>query len=272
MTIKTRNRINLFLTFMSLTIVIAAIIFTVFLQFTGHFAFPPDILRLPFSSFFLTKFDFRAVLIAINLFPAFCFIIFLYMNIEFENTQSTEIIYLSFFLIACLTETARLFFPFFNLWNSNVSLAVYSSNVVLFGRILAPLSLFFMTLFAKTESRQYIEQNIIILIVISAYIIMILPLDTTSPQVLGFFKCGYFMFFKYIRLLILIAAIITQTIFTAQDKNRQRFTIRLSLICAGYMILCNTYNFLMAALGATGIFIGTILYLKSIHSMYLWND
>ena len=272
MTIKTRNRINFFLTFLSLALVITTTIFTVFLQSTGHFASPPDIPYFPFDSFFLTRFDFKAVVIAINLFPAFCFSIFLYMNIEFENTQSTEIIYLSIFLIACLTEAARLLFPFFNLWGSNISLSIYASNIVLFGRILAPLSIFFMALFTKTESRQYIEQNIMILIVISAYLTMVLPLDTTSTQALGFFNCGYFTFFKYTRIAIFMAAIITQAILAVQDKTRQRVTLRLSLICTGYIILCDAYNFLMTIAGATLLFLGTLFYLKNIHSIYLWND
>ena len=150
MTIKTRNRINLFLIFISLTLLVFIGILIPFLYTTGKLAVPADIPYVKFQQYFLTRFNFTAVLFSIFIFPLYSFIMLLYLNVEFEKTQSTEIIYFSIFLIACLAEPVRMCFPFFDLWHTKTHLALVASTIMLSGRILAPLSLISDVIYNKT--------------------------------------------------------------------------------------------------------------------------
>lgn len=272
MTIRTRNRINFFLIFISLSVIVLIGILLPFHFFTGKLAAPTDIPYTQFQNFFLTRFSFFAVLISIAVFPIYAFIMLLYMNIEFEKTQSTEIIYFSIFLIACLIEPVRLTFPFNNLWHTEANLSLFSSTLTMFGRILAALSLLFAVIYNKTESRQYVEQNILLLFVVSIYISLLMPFNTQKPLPLCHLDFGYNTVFVYSQLALFSAAILTQLIPFLQDTKQHSFPYGMLLLCAGYISLCNAHNILLLAVGTVLLFAGSISYLKVLHKQYLWND
>lgn len=272
MTIRTRNRINFFLIFISLSVIASIGILLPFHFFSGKLSVPTDIPYTQLQNFFLTRFNFFAVLISIAVFPVYAFIMLLYMNIEFEKTQSTEIIYFSIFLIACLIEPVRLTFPFNNLWHAETSLSLFSSTLTMFGRILATLSLLFAVIYNKTESRQYVEQNLLLLFVVSIYISILMPFNTQNALPLCHLDFGYNTVFIYSQLALFAAAILTQLIPFLQDTKQHPFPFGMILLCGGYTCLCNTYNFLLLIAGTALLFTGSISYLKALHTMYLWND
>ena len=272
MTIKTRNRINLFLIFISLTLLVFIGILIPFLYTTGKLAVPADIPYVKFQQYFLTRFNFTAVLFSIFIFPLYSFIMLLYLNVAFATTQSTDITYFSLLLIACLAEPVRLCFPFFDLWHTKTHLALVASTVMLSGRILAPLSLLFAVIYNKTESRHYVDQNIPALSVVSIYIPVLLPFNHPKQLPLCQLEYGYPKVFTSSQHALFLAAIITQTISFFQDKSQRTFPYGMILMCTGYLFLCSAYSFLLLGTGTVLLFTGSMSYLKALHKMYLWND
>ena len=114
MTIKTRNRLIIFFSIFSLILLLGMSSLFVISLISNKFVPATEHTYTLFQNFFLTKFNFLTVVISIFVFLMYVSVSFLYINFEFEKTQSTEIIYFSLFLIGCLTESFRLFIPCLN--------------------------------------------------------------------------------------------------------------------------------------------------------------
>ena len=275
MTIKTRNTVILFLTFFSLCLLLSAAFLTGIKLFFCNFCLPPTP-RISgahtfLQDFLLTQCRFLPVVLSIFIFIVYVFVSLLSINVEFEKTQSTEIVYFSLFLIACSFESARLLFPLFALWQRASSAAVLSSRIVIFARTLAPLSLLFASVYGSSEYRQYTEQNVLILFIAALSLAMFAPLNTAEILFVCRIKTGYesmFSIMQFIVLAIAVAAHITKSVVSGKQK---KLPAAAALISAGYVMVCGASNYLLLAAGSAALILGTFLYLKNLHNKYLWS-
>lgn len=275
MTLKSRNR--LFLAFFIISLVCSLVYasFYIYALVTKRVV-PPEGTVRPLALFegrVLFSYSFVASLISITLFIVYVPIGMFVLLSGFEKTQSIEVIYFSGFLIGCFTEGIRIILPLFGLWKTYTSLFIFTGRLVFAGRVLASLSLLFAAIFSETEQRQNVERNYIVLIVVSALLGMLTPLDTASIVSTCTVKWGYAKMFNAMRLLIFICTMIT-TVINAITKD----SVELKENAVGYALLLSGYSLLLAAdnyfilIIATILFgIGNVLYLRSIHTLYLWR-
>lgn len=271
MKIKTRNNIITFFMFVSMAVILTVGIISGLKIYTKTLYLPSYSPYRLWQGFFLTKFNYQSVFIAIFVILIYVFISFLFINISFEKTQSTEIIYLSLFLIGFLTEPVRLCFPLMNLWNMWPSFATDVSRFLLFGRLLAPFSLLFTVIYSNFESRQYVEQNLVILLAFSLSACLVATFNTNIIHPAGYVQFGLEGAFLLLRNSVLLFSIISQIIKSKQNHQTYHMPLGFFLMILGYIILINVYNYITLAVGTLCIFPGTVMYLKELHSQYLWN-
>ncbi|MCR5495598.1 MAG: hypothetical protein K6F15_08180 [Treponema sp.] len=271
MKLQTRNHLIIFLMFISMTLLIGAAVIFALDFFTGNISLPTYNPHTKLQNFIITRMEYKAVFISIFVFLLYVFTTLLYMNINFEKTQSTEIIYLTLFLTGILFESSRLLFPLLNLWQATTDTGIIATRILLFSRILCPLSLLFTITYSSFESRQYVEQNIIILAAFSIGSASFLPLNTCFVLPEGYVQPGLSAIYLIFKYLVLGFSFIANIIKNAQEQNKFSFPWGFILMILGYMILTETYCYLMLITGTICIFCGTYTFLKKLHSQYLWT-
>lgn len=268
MTIKTRNIFFLSLFALSSATLLIA---TAFLFYSIHekLLSPPSVFPIFHGLHFLmTAYSFPATLALIFFLLAFVTVTIIYLYIEFEKTQSTEIIFFALFLFGLLGESVRLMIPFFNLWGTLSSALFIVGRITLFSRILAPASLLFVAVMNEANQRENIESNFFMLIILSLWLSFLIPLNT--PYLLPNFcvEWGMRKAFYIIRLLVLVTAIFSIFILANQSgKGEWGFAL---LIC-GYKFASSAMTILSAIIAGFLLAFGTSLYLTTLHKRYLWQ-
>ncbi|MBP3708924.1 MAG: hypothetical protein J6I73_00735 [Treponema sp.] len=206
----------------------------------------------------------------------FLFLIFsssaiLYLYIQFEKTQSIEVIFFAVFLIGCTSEAMRLYVPFFNLWHSFSTFLIFIGRVVLFGRILAPAALLFDAVFSGTEQRQNVERNLVVLIVISIALSLLIPLNTAIVLPNFCVHWGSSKTFYIIRVLILVAAVLSVFVNTRTMGRKEKTSYGFLALTIGYEVCCLSTSVIAVIVGNLLLFVGTAVYLGSLHRRYLWQ-
>lgn len=275
MTLKTRNSLLLTLFFLSLS-------FALF--YTGAFIFacmndaliPPE---NPVRYFeLLTRHSFFSYSFDISLYGIAVFIAYVPLNAYiiwngFEKTQSTEVIYFTLFLLACLTEGVRLLLPMFGLWKSYTAFFHFVGRCVFAGRILAPFSLLFAALCSETDQRQSVDRNCALLILGSVLFAILVPLDTSTVTSTCTIWWGYRKLFVIIRVFIYLATFITIIVNAVKKDSHELKTnaAGFAILILGYSLLQASDNLAFLITSFSLFIIGNIVYLKSIHSLYMWS-
>ena len=272
MTIKIKNRLIFFLIFISMALIITGLLTTGIFFFTGHIAQPSSLPVLPLQSFFIFRYRFFCSLSSIFVLLAYSFITLIVINIEFEKTQSSEIIFLAIFFIGCFLESARLAFPIFNLWESKETASILASRLVLAGRVICTASILFSAAYSGTEYRQYVEQNIAIIFVLGLVIANFYPLNTNYVLPEGHFAWGFSNLLVTSQRFIMFLTFFLQLRLKKGDKKNRNLAAGILLLALGYSFLVSASNIFFLAGGALLIISGTHLYIKTLHSIYLWND
>jgi len=211
------------------------------------------------------------VVISIFLLLIYVFISYLYINVEFEKTQSTEIIYFSIFLMGCILEATRLAVPINDLWNSSSTLAIFCTRTVLLGRYISVFSLLLTVICSSQEYRQYVEQNIFILFVISLAISIFFPVNSGKIRNVCIMELGFHHVFQTGQVIIILLTWFSEFLQTITKKIKNKTPIGLILLSLGYFILREAFCYLFMAIGFLLLMLGTFIYLKDLHKQYLWN-
>ena len=274
MTLKTRNNfIKVFLS-VSLASVLLCLLTFIAALITHRIITPPNF-RIPviLNHIPFTKQSFIALMITflvIILYVPVCFFLLLKF---FENTQTTEIIFFTGFLIASLAETARFITICFGLWQSFSNMLIFAGNIVFFGRTLAPLSFLCAALLSDTAQRQDIERNYIIMLMVSIVFAVVIPMNTARIASTGLVTEGFIILINILRFLLLVTAVASFYI-TGIKKNSIEYKHLSSSSCLlliSYSILVSSDNYLFLALGTAGLITGTYRYLSSVHKLYMWS-
>ncbi len=271
MKIQTRNNIITFLMFISMALLISLGLIYGIELFQGRISTYPGNPYHFLQDYALFRLNFYAVVSSIFILAVYVFAFLLYINISFEKTRSTEIVYFSLFLIGCLMEPVRLLFSMLNLWDSCSFIAVAATRTIIFGRMLTPASLLFSVLYSNFESRQYEEQNILILVAFALGSALIAPLNSSFILPTGKVQTGLEGTFFCMRFLIFVISIIALTVKCRTSNMSASIPIGFSLLAIGYLLLTDSINFVQFGIGAPALWLGTYFYLKGLHSQYLWD-
>ena len=272
MTIKIKNRLVFLLIFISMALIITGLLTSGIFFFTGHIAEPTSLPVLPLQSFFIFRYHFFCPIASIFVLLIYTFVTLIIVNIEFEKTQSSEIIFLALFFTGCFFEAARLSFPFFNLWDSKETASILASRLVLAGRVICTTSILFSAAYSGTEYRQYVEQNIAIIFVLGLVIANFYPLNTSHVLPDGHFEWGFSNLLINAQRIILLLAFFLQLRLRKGDKTNIHIATGLLLLSLGYSFLVSSTNLFFLCFGTVFIVSGTHLYIKKLHNIYLWND
>ena len=199
------------------------------------------------------------------------FVLYVYLN--FEKTQSTEIIFFILFLVGVLLETTRISIPLFNLFNTYSSFLLFCSKASYFGRLLCLFSFFISSIASEATKRQDIERNLTITIALSLFIAILLPQNSGiishSYNVQTSFEAIMNGF--YISCILLT---LTSYILKAKINEHKEFIltgISQILILVGKHVLTFSESIIAIIIGSLLMIIGTKLYLDSIHKISLWE-
>lgn len=273
MTLKTRNIfIKIFLFTSLASVAITLLIFFISLH-TKSFINPPE-LRIPSFLNYIPFADKSITALIISFFilllyvPA-CFYLILHY---FENTQTSEIIFFTGFLFACLAEMARLITISLGLWLSFSNLLIFMGDIVLFGRTLAPLSFLCASLLSETSQRQDVERNYVIMILVSIVFAAVIPMNTARISSTGLVTEGFMSLINMFRFLLLLVAV-TSFLIHGYKKNKEHKYLAYSalLTLSGYSFLVSCDNYFFLILGTVALIAGTYKYLTSLHQIYMWG-
>ncbi len=271
MTIRTRNKIVYLLTIVSLALLLGFALLLGSRIYTGALAQPAPYSGGRFRNFPPARYSFPAVIAAILFFPLYVSAVLLYISVEFEKTQSTEIVYFSGYLVGCLSECGRLTFPIFSLWESYSLFAFFCGRIVLFGRILTPISLAFMSICSGERQRKNVEQNVLMLLITAAVVAAVIPVHTGTVLPDCRVKWGYSAVILTAHILIAAVTVASLIINDFMAGGGRQIPWDVITFMLGYEILCAAVNWLFAAAGAVLISAGTFAYLRRLHSRYLWD-
>ncbi len=271
MKIKTRNIIFSCLMFISLLTLVGYGIFFGIKLYTTGISLPSNIPESYPRGFFLTECNIYAIVASIFLLLIYDFAFLVFINVEFEKTQSTEIIYFVMFLFAVFMEHHRLITPFLNLWENANALEIFVTNTLILGRTVAPLSLLFSVIYSNSESRQYTEQTLIGIIVFSLFIAKLVPVNTNLVLPIGALRIGFGKMIYFMLMIVFIVAIISQLIKKILTHSNSKLFVSFIFLIIGYFIMIQSYSILTTILGTVPLFVGTYNYLRALHSQYLWN-
>ena len=270
MIIKVRNRILLCLTMLSITILVASALFAGIKIYYGINDFPYDFSVKVSKLFFLTPTVYSTIS---SVFILLIYVItsLFYISVQFEKTQSSEIIYFSLFLFSLLFEFVRIFIPCLNLYDSYSRITSIMSRRVLFSHVLSPLSLLYISIQNLPEHRQNVERNLTILLIISAMISVTVPLDSEKMTLTCRLKFGFereFLIFWGLFTLITFISLLQNNF---SENSKSKMPLGFLLLAFGYKILCTTPVLISILAGTVLLITGTVIFLKELHKKYLWD-
>ena len=274
MTLKLRNRLFIVLFVIAIACILAATAVWIS-ALLSHAVTPPSALRLPrfFTRFAFMRYHFAATVISIALLVVYVPTVVLIIYRAFENTQSSEIIFFSGFLLACLCEGSRILIPLYALGESFSQFQLFSGRILLIGRLLAPMSFIAAAIMSDTEHRQDIERNYMIMVAAATLFALITPLNTAELTTSCSIPWGFPRLVAIIRVFMILAA---STSFWINGYNHDSKELKfvagstIILFC-GYQLLAVADNFPCLVVGTVLLGCGTYLTLSKLHTLYMWK-
>lgn len=273
MTLKARNwifQIFLYISFASLIISLTVFFLTLArgtLAPLPSFRLPAFMSKLPFA-----KQNIVPTFISLFFLGLYVPVVLFYIFRYFENTQSSEIIFFSAFLFGILCEAARFYTICFNVWETFTNLLIFLGNIVLFGRIIAPLSFVCASILSESEQRQDIERNYMLVTVSSFIFAIVIPLNTAKISSTGLVIESSMALLNCARFILIILSAISFYIKSIRHANKDYIFAGnwMLALYLGYALLVSADNYLFMILGTGFLYTGTYFYLKTLHKMYMW--
>ncbi|MBQ0040280.1 MAG: hypothetical protein KBS64_07635 [Treponema sp.] len=270
MTIRIRNRLFLILFVVGLAFFAITLTLFAYGAFNGLLKIPGD----PYRAGNFLPFSFEAALSSILYLgfagPALAF--FIYRS--FEKTSSLEILFFSGVIISCIAEQSRILIAVLDLWHSSSKLLVTLGRISVTGKILAPLSLLFGSLFSSSEQLENAERNLFFLFATSCAFGFFYPINSCEIGSNCSVLYGMKSLFAVIRILILMTAIITTFINSYTPGARFRDNrhvygkcLGIVIFSGGLLVLFMCDSIVALAVGISLFTTGIVMYLKTMHYM-----
>ena len=274
MTLKIRNRFFKIFSFFSVCTVAAAAL-VLFTTTLGQKVMPPptEIRTIPtFAIEFFSKCSFPMTICSIFILLFFVIIAGIFAIMHFQKTQSTELIFFFAFLGGILCEAFRILIISLGLWVTFSDSLLILGKLILFGRVMAALSFFFASLLSETSRRNEVERNFLMLIVISALIAAITPLNTARITSTGMATIGFSKMYTTFKITIIVLCAL-MFLYNAIREEKPSFnwlSASFLVLFMGYEIMTNSDCAITTVTGTLLLYLGTTQYLLTLHKIYLW--
>lgn len=224
--------------------------------------------RVPF-----TGYSAWASVLSIAVFPLFSAASLFYILITFEKTQTIELTFFAACAFAVALESFRLLIPLGELWANANAVSVDISRIALFSRLFAMLSVLAAIIFVTAENSQQTGAGIFILSFFAFTLAKAIPVNSVDLGSNFYVRNGYT---ASIEVFLTMLAILSVAGFLIQGITRVipeyvRAAAGLALFLAGYGLLLACDAWVTLGAGTALFFGGARLYLKSLHSIYLWQ-
>jgi hypothetical protein len=190
----------------------------------------------------------------------------------FEKTQSTEIFFVSLFVMSMAFEGLRIMIPLKIAMELSNAYLIWTSRILVFGRYFGLFSLFAASVCASGFEIQK-QQNVIFVIIAAALIIALgIPIDGLSwdsslAMILGFPKM--FMVVEAGVLLITVVSFLVSS-YTRGIKEYILVGLGTFLAYAGRNLLLNADTWATLIPGLIILTAGTWFICTQLHKVYLW--
>lgn len=274
MTLKVRNNFIQFFFFFSLfALTISAATFITALILNSLTL--PEVIRTPLflAKIPLARYHFSAALISIALLGLYVPVTVIIMFQHFENTQSSEIIFFTTFLLGCLCDVVRIFIPLFNLGESYTPFLFFCARIVVLGRLLTVLSLLGMSIMSDVNQRQDIERNLMIILTSAIVCAIFMPLNSHEVTTTFAVPWGFSTLFFSLRLMLIIVTFLSLYL-NGRNKDStelKRSAFALLILAFGYGMILVADNYLFIIIGTGSLSTGTWLLLRNLHQLYMWK-
>lgn len=276
MTLNTRNKILLAVFILAITFIICTAAITIVSLVKGSTVVPTATSRLytiP-ESIPLLNYNFTAAFLSAGILVLYTAVTICLVYINFEKTQSTEIIYFTMFLAGSMLEGIRIWLPAFNIWVAYSTVYIILGRILFFGRMLSTLSLIFLVLLSiNQDAHQDADKNAFIIMAAAGVFAWMIPIDTmTIPS-----NCA--VRFGYEKLFVTLSCICLVTVFLAMrhqgttlgSKEYKTAANGYIVLVAGYIMLSQTDAILPLAAGAILLISGTGVFLRNLHKYHMWK-
>ena len=193
--------------------------------------------------------------------------------INFEKTQSAEIIYFAMFLMGCMMEGNRILLLAYNIWATVSSIYIFMGRILFFGRMFSTLSLIFLVLLSiKQDAHQDAGRNSVIIAAAAGVFAWLIPIDTITVASNCSVRFGYEKSFIVISCLCFITSYFAMRAQSKALDSKQYKTASNGYISVvfGYLLLTQTDSIFILSLGILLLLIGTYLFLTNLHRYYKW--
>lgn len=270
MTIRLRNRMTLFLFFISIIFFLFTMATTLYQVFKGNFSFVEINTENTILNNSWLSYNPKCTLIAIFILQAYVFVTSITIYRSFGKTQSSDISFFIIFLLSCLLNSTRILFPLLHISTNYSFLLLVLGNVNMFARLLAPLSLFGVTVLSNEQYRQYNDRNCIIIIVTALFFTQLIPINNAIVLPNFCISYGYVHLVRTISFIMCILDLFTLIITNKKNEFNQITSIGFLFVAIAYSIMFYCYNLFGLICGPIFLAVGTTLYLNELHRHYLW--
>lgn len=273
MTLKTRNRtLVLFITFSALCLISVIFLFTnrlvnhYFETFYGY-------KFLSLEGFSLIKPSQKTVLMSLLFLQLYIPVTAFFLFHNFEKTQSTLIILFGAVLLGYQLEISKLIIALFNLTNTFSKTYLILGKYALMGKLLSLASFFMIASESKQSQKLNIEYDLIMLLAICGLLAYFIPLNTAQDMKSFAIRPGYFRILLVLATITIILTILTFIVNYRETENKSLLNLLFSYIpiIAGEHLLSSSDIFVITSAGAILLIVGTNLFMRSLHKMYLWS-
>ena len=207
--------------------------------------------------------------ICLNLFSTICCIIIFF---TFRNTSSSEIFFYFIFVFSVVFDLFRFNSMLVPAFPVLTVFPMAATRLVYYGRFLGALSLFSAGLFTTGLEYQRMSITAIVILFLPAALVLVLPVDVTSPVAGGTFEIGSFHEITIVLSLLHAIAVLNFIIAGLKNESREYLIIAAGLFIAvlGREIVFYFSGWLPAA-GFILILAGSVLFGLRTHRLYLWN-
>ena len=254
MTLRLRNLILIILSFISLAVLGAA----VYIGVGGYSAIDAASMQqiVPVSALLL-----------------FSTVAGIVIFLSFRNTASAEIFFFYFFIFSLLFDIFKIVVILFPDASLPFSYGMIATRLVYFGRFAGTLALFSSGLFSSGMEYQRMGIVFLFIIILSAALVWLLPVDISSTVAGGTWELGRFIELLIAVIFLEIVSVVNFTVAGRKNENPEYIIIAaaLFLTVAGREILFFIPGYVSTAIGTALIVCGSIIFGLRTHGLYLWE-
>jgi len=228
----------------------------------------PALDRLPFAPYSPV-----ASLLSIAIFPLFSVVTLAFILFAFEKTQTIELTFFAATAFAIALESFRILIPLLELWANSNGYSVSVSRIALFGRLFAMLAALAGIIFVTGENAQQTGAAVFILAFFAFTLAKAIPVNSADMSSNFFVRNGYT---AAIEVFLGALGFFSVLGYLMQGLTRGvpeyvKAAAGLAAFIAGYAILLGCDSWVAFAGGILALFLGTRLFVMSLHSLYLWQ-